>query len=129
MHRPPGCRRTHDRFPLDPTTGGTIEFLFPGPTGAPCAMRLRDLSRSGLSFVLAHELPGLEVGDSLDHTCMKIAGREVRGDVLVMHLTPDDAAGAVCGALFYPADDVDILTLRAILGELEATGAEAASAR
>ena len=119
MRRPPNCRRKHDRFPLDASHGGTIEFAFPDRDGALCSMPLRDVSQAGLSFVLGHELPGLEVGDSLDRACIRLNGREVRGDVLVMRLTPDASRGAVCGGLFYPVDDADILTMRALVADLE----------
>jgi hypothetical protein len=119
MRRPPNCRRKHDRFPLDASRGGTIEFSYPGPAGAICSMPLHDLSRAGLSFVLSHELPGLEIGDSLDGARIRVNGREVRGDLLVMRLTPDDSRDSVCGGLFYPVEDADILAMRAIIAELE----------
>ena len=82
-------------------------------------MRLRDISESGLSFFLMHELPGLDVGDSLDRVSVDIEGYDLRGDLLVMHLTPDSGEGSVCGALFYPRGDCNIRALHALVAELE----------
>ena len=82
-------------------------------------MRLRDLSQSGLSFVLSHELPGLSIGDSIDHVHVRVDGRQIRGDLLIMHLSPDASGGSVCGALFYPLEDEDVLTLREVIRALE----------
>ena len=70
--------------------------------------------------MLAHELPGLEAGESLDGARLNLVGQVVHGDLLVMHLTPAAIAGAVCGALFFPREDADLLTLRSILSTLEA---------
>ena len=114
------CRRKNPRFPLSPALQGTIEFGFPDRDGARCTMALLDLSRGGISFVLRHELPGLEVGESIDGARLSLGERVVNGDFLVMHLTPDATEGAVCGALFFPSEDADILTLRAVLATLEA---------
>jgi len=95
-----------------------VEFGFPRPQDPTCRMTVQDLSDAGLAFVLKHELPGLEVGDSLEGAMLRVGERCVRGALLVMHLTPDASAGGVCGALFYPAEDEDLLSLRELLGEL-----------
>lgn len=118
MAKPHDCRRTHARYPLREAGGGIVVFGFPRPQDPPCTMQLRDISQSGLAFVLPHELPGLEVGDNLEDVCVRIGERELRGDMLIMHFTPDASAGSVCGALLYPREDEDLLMLRAILGEL-----------
>ena len=82
-------------------------------------MKLGDVSGAGLSFVLGHELPGLDVGDCLADARLVVGGRVARGDLLVMHLTPDRTPGSRCGALFYPRGDDDLLALREILAALE----------
>ena len=117
MTRRAGCRRSHPRYPLD--ADGWLEFGYPRPEDPPCVLELRDMSQGGLAFVLRQELPGLDVGDSIDQVEVRIGDRVVRGNLLVMHFTPDASAGSVCGALFYPGEDVDLLTLRAILRDLE----------
>ena len=119
----PDCRRKNPRFSLVAPYDGTIQFGFPEAHSAVCTMTLLDLSRGGLSFVLAHELPGLEVGESIDAARVHLAGRIVTGDIVVMHLTPDAGRGAVCGALFFPTEDEDILALRGLISMLEAEAA------
>lgn len=116
--RPAVCRRRHNRFPLDPGDGGRVEFRFPDPSGHPCSMPLRDVSSAGLSMTLVHELPGLETGSNLDRVTVTVGERKVEGDLLVMHVTPEAVEGAVCGALFYPRHDRDILELRGLIEEL-----------
>ncbi len=82
-------------------------------------MALREISPSGLSFVLAHVLPGIEVGRALRRVRLEVAGHTVRGDVVVMHMTPDDRPGSVCGGLFHPSRDADIVKLKQLIAELE----------
>ncbi len=118
--RPPVCRRLHNRFRIGETGDGLVAFGYPDPGGHLCRMPLHDLSAAGLSFRLAHELPGLEAGCRLDGVSVTIAHRVIEGDLLVMHVTPGPCAGAVCGALFYPREDRDILELRGLLAELSA---------
>src|SRR5262245_52619703 len=119
MTQRPGCRRRHPRHPLDESLAARVEFGYPRQQDPPCAARLRDLSESGIGFILEQELPGLEVGDSLDGAALRLGGRVVRGDLLVMHFTATPG-GCLCGALFYPASDEDLLAFREILRELEA---------
>ena len=123
--RPPVCRRRHNRFRIGDAEEGVVAFGFPDPEGHPCRMPLNDLSAAGLSFRLLHELPGLEPGSRLDGATVTIARRVIEGDLLVMHVTPEPSAGAVCGVLFYPRDDRDILELRGLLAELSERGDEA----
>ncbi len=114
------CRRRHPRIQMTPGDEARVEFGWPGPTGHPCSMEMKDISSGGVSFRLAHDLPGLEVGDSIRRVTLKVRGREIRCDLLVMHLTPDHTKGSVCGAFIYPRDDEDILALQDLVAELEA---------
>jgi hypothetical protein len=121
--RPPANRRHHNRHVLPPDAAAWAEFGYPDPSGHPCTMRLRDVSASGLSIVLAHELPGLEPGSRLDGATVRIGARAFRADLLVMHVTPGPWEGAVCGALLYPAEDDDLLMLREVIDDLEVCSA------
>jgi len=116
--RPVGCRRRHNRFPLRAEDRGAVEFRFPDARGQLCRMPLRDLSSAGLSMTLVHELPGLEAGSCLEGATVFVGDRRVRGDLLAMHVTPEARPGAICGALFYPLEDRDILELRSVLATL-----------
>jgi len=40
-------------------------------------------------------------------------------DLLVMHVTPGNEAGAACGGLIYPERDEDLLMIRRIIRSLE----------
>jgi len=123
--QPPVNRRIHNRHVLPPGAEALAKFGYPGPDGHPCTMPIRDVSASGLSIVLAHELPGLEPGSRLDGATVCIGDRSFRADLLVMHVTPEPAKGAICGALVYPVEDADLLTLRDVLADLEGLPAEA----
>lgn len=112
------CRRRTDRFALPAESGARIEFGYPWPGGYRCSMRLRDVSSGGVSFVLARELPGLEVGQPLDAATVHVGEYSVTGDLVVMHLTPDNGAGSVCGALFLPSGDENILAHRELVQAL-----------
>lgn len=119
MPQSPNCRRKSRRLNFPKGETWEIEFNFPAPGGIPCRMPLRDLSTSGTAFRLIHDLPGLEFGRTVRYATMNMNDRKVHGDMLVMHLTPDDAEGAVCGVLFYPATDKDVIIWREALVELE----------
>ncbi len=119
-------RRNHHRHPLPSSADARVEFGYPGPDDFRCSMPVRDVSASGLSIVLAHELPGLEPGSRLDDATVRVGLRSFRADLLVMHVTPEAVQGAVCGALVYPVEDADLLTLREEIADLEHAVAEAA---
>jgi len=120
MAKRPGCRRSHPRHIVEESLHARVEFGYPRPQDPPCRVRIRDVSEGGLGFVLEQELPGLEVGDCIAGVAIHIGSRIIRGDLLVMHFTPEATAGALCGALFYPADDGDLLAFRDVIRELEA---------
>jgi hypothetical protein len=114
------CRRSARRFVLPNGSEGFIDFDYPKPGEHHCEMPLKDLSNAGLSFVLIHELPGLAVGRTLQGVALRVDDRVVRGDLLICHLTSDEGPGAVCGGLFYPASDPDLIRLQDLLAELTA---------
>ena len=116
------CRRSHTRFRMPDDARATVEFVHPHPGGHHCCMKLRDISASGVSFFLAGDLPGLEVGDTIDRVTINIEGYELHGDLLVMRLTPDASRGAVCGALFYPRGDRNLHALNVLLDEMDRDG-------
>ncbi len=119
MTQQPDCRRKSRRLSFPEGETWEVEFNYPAPGGLPCRMTLQDLSTSGTAFRLAHDLPGLEFGRTVRYATLTMNGRKVHGDMLVMHLTPDDSEGSVCGVLFYPATDTDVMVWREALVELE----------
>lgn len=125
--RPPVNRRRHNRHVLPAVVEARAEFDYPGPGGHPCTMPIRDVSASGLSIVLAHDLPGLEPGSRLDGATLRIGDRTLKADLLVMHVTPEPSKGAICGALVYPVEDADLLAFRDVVADLESLPAMAAA--
>lgn len=118
-------RRQTRRHALPEEFEGRVEFGYPAPEEHRCSMALNDISESGLSFVLEHELPGLEVGRQIEQVTLHAGGRVIDGDMVITHLT-SEAGGSVCGALFYPSSDADLIHLRELLAELGASGSGAA---
>lgn len=118
-------RRRAERLKLNGDLEGRIEFGYPSPAGAACEMKIRDISASGIGFLVDRELPGLEVGRILEGVTVRIGRKSVRGDLVVMHLTEDARVDAFCGAMFCPTSDEDILRLRELLHDLKARVGEA----
>jgi hypothetical protein len=112
-------RRVQKRYPLPADAGAVLRFHHPGLDGPAFTASVRDVSLSGLSFFLPSEIPGLHVGGIVRGVEAVIAGRGFRGDLLAMHLTPQNFGGAVCGGLFYPESDEDLITIRLVVRALE----------
>ena len=113
-------RRLQNRYAVSPDAGATLEFAYPSPNGARVSTRLRDISLSGLSLSLPEELLGVQAGDIIKGIEARVAGKNFRGDLLVMHVSPAGEVGAICGGLFYPEGDEDLITIRLVVRALEA---------
>lgn len=113
-------RRLQKRYTVSPDVGATLLFRYPAPSGRHFEARLRDISLSGLSLVLPDELPGIEPGDIVKGIEVRVARKTFHGDLLVMHLTPANEPGAICGGLFYPDGDEDLITIRLVVKALDA---------
>lgn len=122
MKLPVQCRRKHPRFRLLDDPDAVVEFGFPTPRGTQCRMQARDFSASGLSFLLAHDLPGLEEGQCLNRARITVGTWRLDADLLIMHLTPDNRKGSVCGVLIYPMDDEGILALQGMVKDFSHRG-------
>jgi len=100
--------------------GAFVEFSCP-TTGGSCRLPLSDLSHSGLSFHgEPDEIPPVESGSTISGVSLRIKECIIRGDLLVMHVTPRPDSRILCGALLYPATDDDLLKLKAVLAGMEA---------
>ncbi len=111
------CRRRQRRYTFPENLVAVVEVAHEAFGGGRVAMPLRDISGAGVSFVLQRDMPGLEIGLSLDDVTVRLGEREIPGDLLVMHLTPDDREGAVCGGLLFPHSDEGILSLQRFLSD------------
>lgn len=116
-------KRLQKRYSVSPDSGAMLRFRYPAPSGALFEARLRDISLSGLSLTLPEELPGLQPGDIVKGIEVRVDRMVFHGDLLVMHVTPENEPGAVCGGLFYPEGDQDLITIRLVVRALDAQGA------
>ena len=116
-------RRLQKRYTLAPGSGAEVRFCHPSPNGLDMTATLRDISLSGLSIVLPDEIPGAEIGDIVKGISVRIDRKTFHGDLLIMHLTPANEPGAVCGGLFYPEGDEDLITIRLVVKALDAIDA------
>lgn len=115
----PRTRRTLDRHRVHEGIAAEATFRWPARNGRPVIAQLRDVSYAGVSLVLGEELPGLEVGECLKGVNVSLDGVHFGGELLVMHLTPSPQGGILCGGLFYPVRDADVLALRKVVRRLE----------
>jgi len=113
-------RRLQNRYAIPSDVGAVLQFRYPSPNGPRLDARLRDVSLSGLSIFLPEELAGIQAGDIVKGIEACVARKTFRGDLLVMHVSPANEAGAVCGGLFYPEGDEDLITIRLVVRALEA---------
>ncbi|HEX4824705.1 MAG TPA: hypothetical protein VFV19_10345 [Candidatus Polarisedimenticolaceae bacterium] len=113
-------RRLQRRYNLAPDAGATLRFRYPAPAGVPYDLPLRDISLSGLSLVLPNDFPELQAGDMIKGIEVRVSRKVFHGDLLVMHVTPLHQVGGVCGGLFYPEGDEDLITVRLVIKALDA---------
>jgi len=113
-------RRLERRHPLPTDSEAVLQFRYPPPHGQDIEVRLRDISLSGLSMTLPEALYGIQTGDIVKGIEARVARKSFRGDLLVMHVTQVNHAGPICGGLFYPEADEDLITIRLVVRALEA---------
>jgi hypothetical protein len=114
------CRRTQRRHATKGTEGAVVEMTYPQPTGPSHEFPLVDISISGLSFIFEDELPGIDSGDALSDVVVRLADCDIRGELVVMHVTAHSETRRVCGALFYAASDTDLLKWRSAIAGMQA---------
>ena len=113
-------RRSQNRFTLPSDSGASLSFPYPPPNGPCLEARIRDVSLSGLSMVLPEQLSGIEAGDIVKGIEARVDRKTFRGDLLVMHVNPVAESPSLCGGLFYPEGDEDLITIRLVVRALEA---------
>jgi hypothetical protein len=113
-------RRVTRRYAVSKSHHARLEFDYPGPGGKNFDFALIDISVSGLSFHCGDELPGLDSGTTLSPVVIRLGKCDIHGDLLVMHVTQGPPGETICGALFYPAKDADLLKLKSAIAGIEA---------
>lgn len=118
-------RRRQRRYIIALGKGASVEFEYPRPQGRVWRLPLVDISASGVSFSAPQgELPPVDTGASLAQALIRIADCTIEGDLVVMHISRWPHEDPVCGALFYPATDGDLLKLKALIAGMDAVAAE-----
>jgi ribulose 1,5-bisphosphate synthetase/thiazole synthase len=114
------CRRLVRRYTISEGAAATVEFTYPGPKGPRHDLSLVDVSTSGLSFVAGRELAGVDSGTTIPEVVVRFGGCEMRGEMLVMHVTSRTPEKRTIGALFYPAQDTDLVKWKSVVAGIEA---------
>ncbi|HEX5042411.1 MAG TPA: hypothetical protein VFV75_05870 [Candidatus Polarisedimenticolaceae bacterium] len=113
------CRRRQPRYRLGPNSRAVLEFRFPeGENGQDLRLVVADLSASGLGFILDGSMPGMDLGTGIKGATLCYGERRIAMDLLVLHVTQDFAADAICGCLVYPASDTDLRGFKDLLAEM-----------
>lgn len=115
------CRRRHHRLSVNGDESFRVEFQHPGPHGAEYSLKLRDVSQAGVSFELDRELPGIEIGYQISNVTVFLGTRKLKGDLVIVHVSSNGNSAAICGALFYPMTDDDLVKLKSTVKELLAS--------
>ena len=119
-------RRRQHRYPIQRGKLARVEFTHPSPNGRRYDLDVTNVSSSGVSFLFerADELASLEEGLSLPDVVIRVGACMIRGELLVMHVTCDAGSRPICGALFYPATDTDLVQLKAVIAGMEVAEAD-----
>ena len=114
-------RRRQHRYRISRDKLARVEFAHPGPNGRRYGLDVTNISSSGVSFRVEEtdELTSLEEGTSLSEVVIRVGHCMIRGEMLVMHVTGDTDSRRVCGALFYPATDTDLVQLKGVIAGME----------
>jgi len=113
-------RRRQIRYDVSRSGLATVEFAFPRPGMPPQRFSLIDIGTSGIRFAFGEELAGLEVGATIGDVTIHVGACDMRGELVIMHLTPVSGSIAHCGALFYPASDDELIKLKGVTAGLSA---------
>ena len=111
-------KRSTPRFAIPESQGAVIE-LNEGPGGPRRTFQIRDISISGISFVLTPEFGEPESGTEYAEAVLRFPRTEIAGGILVMHTTQEDDGAVVCGSLFYPASEEDLMKLKGVVAGFE----------
>ena len=114
-------RRVQRRHRISANADVRLEFTHPSPNGRELSLPVLDISAAGFSFAMLEPLHDIEIGVSLPDVTLRLGERQMHGDLIVMHVTQERG---VCGALFYPATDEDLIRMKFVLAGIEAVQAD-----
>ena len=112
--------KSRRRYAVPDGWEGSVEFSYPGPGEQRCVMPVKDISNSGLSFLVTHAFPNIKLGRTLENVTVRVGSYAVHGELLVKHITPDEAPDSVCGVRFQPATQLDFTEFKNLIADLKA---------
>lgn len=107
------------RFALLQSRNARVQFAYPANCERRRDQPLLDISVSGLSFGLEHELPLLARGAVIHGAVVCVGECAMTGKLLVKHVTRS-ARQFVCGAVFYPASEIESVKLNGVIAGISA---------
>lgn len=110
-------KRSTPRFSIPESQGASIELI--DGHGPLRSFQIRDISISGISFVLTQEFGEPESGTEYPEATLRFPRTEIAGGILVMHTTEEDDGTRICGSLFYPASEEDLMKLKGVVAGFE----------
>lgn len=119
-------RRRQRRYTIGDDRTASVEFEYPSSNGRAYRLPLINISKSGISFALDDhdELATLDPGTRVEGAVVKIGDCAIHGELVLMHLTADAGSHALCGALFFPTSDRDLIVMRSVVAGMEAIAAD-----
>jgi len=113
-------RRQIRRYRVDPKAAA-VEFSYPNPNGRDFNQPLIDISIAGFSFHIENPVPDIDHGEQIEEAVVRLGDCEIKGDIIIMHLT-NEGSRTLCGALFYPSDESELVKLKCVVAGIEALG-------
>ena len=119
-------RRGQTRYPVYRDRVAHLDFVHPTPNGRSYHATVINISASGVSFSVDDDVepPQLDEGASVPDVALSVGDCSIQGELLVMHVTTDPDSRYVCGALFYPSTDTDLVKLKGVIAGMEAAGTD-----
>lgn len=112
-------KRSTPRFRVPDVNQASVDMAFPEHGGRVCSFPIRDLSISGISFLLPEDLSNIESGTEFQNVTLRFSQATMAGDLLVMHMSNASGGRVVCGSLFYPASEEDLMKLKSVVAGFE----------
>jgi hypothetical protein len=108
--------RCRARIPIAPEKRASVEIQLEGWRQR---LPLLDISEDGLCFECPDGIPPIAPGSSFGDVVVRLGGREMRGSLVIRHVTSSLSAGTQCGARFHPAGEEDRKSLSGLVNRAE----------
>jgi hypothetical protein len=110
------CSRSGERFWL-PHAGGAF-VKFDHTDGLRCCCDLLNVSSDGVCFGVDDEQLTLNPGSRIEDAIVQVGDIEIRGVLIIAHITQALSTGTICGAAFSPATESDARKFSTLIAQL-----------